>query len=97
MQNGFAESFGRMRVELLTETMFRNLAHARIVICEWTHDYNTTRPHSALGYETPKAFAERLASATDYHAAPLERFAQPSVAKPAPNRVSTRMALVQAG
>jgi hypothetical protein len=33
MQNGFVESFnGRMRDELLNETMFRNLAHARAVI-----------------------------------------------------------------
>lgn len=33
MQNGFIESLnGRMRDELLNETMFRNLAHARIVI-----------------------------------------------------------------
>jgi len=36
MQNGFVESFnGRMRDELLNETMFRNLAHARIVIRDW--------------------------------------------------------------
>ena len=34
MQNGFVESFnGRMRDELLNETMFRNMAHARAVIC----------------------------------------------------------------
>ena len=98
MQNGFVESFnGRMRDELLNETMFRNLAHARIVIRDWAHDYNTTRPHSALGYETPKAFAERLISATDCHAAPLESFAQQSVAKPALNSVSTQKALGQAG
>ncbi len=46
MQNGFAESFnGRMRDELLNETMFRNLAHARIVVRNWAHDYNTNRPH----------------------------------------------------
>jgi len=33
MQNGFVESFnGRMRDELLNETMFRNLAHARVMI-----------------------------------------------------------------
>jgi putative transposase len=33
MQNGFAESFnGRMRDKLLNETMFRNLAHARVAI-----------------------------------------------------------------
>lgn len=36
MQNGFVESFnGRMRDELLNETMFRNLAHARVVIAAW--------------------------------------------------------------
>jgi transposase InsO family protein len=41
MQNGFVESFnGRMRDELLNETMFRNLAHARVVIAAWAADYN---------------------------------------------------------
>jgi len=59
MQNGFVESFnGRMRDELLSETMFRNMAHARAVIRAWPTDFNETRPHSALGYQTPKAFAE---------------------------------------
>ncbi|ASP20469.1 integrase core domain protein [Antarctobacter heliothermus] len=54
MQNGFVESFtGRMRDELLNETMFRNLAHARMVIAAWTADCNTERPHSALEYQTP--------------------------------------------
>ena len=33
MQNSFVKSFnGRMRDELLTETMFRNLAHAQVII-----------------------------------------------------------------
>ena len=46
MQNGFVESFnGRMRDELLNETMFRNLAHARIVITAWATDYNIERSH----------------------------------------------------
>jgi transposase InsO family protein len=54
MQNGFVESFyGRMRDELLNETMFRNLTHARVVIAAWASDYNTERPHSALDYQTP--------------------------------------------
>ena len=98
MQNGFVESFnGRMRDELLNETMFRNLAHARIVIRDWAHDYNTNRPHSALGYETPEAFAKCLNSAIDCHATPQESSARQSVAKHAPNGVSTRKALVQAG
>ncbi|NVO29556.1 IS3 family transposase, partial [Donghicola sp. C2-DW-16] len=53
MQNGFVESFnGRMRDELLNETMFRNLAHTRTVIAAWAADYNTERPHSALDYRT---------------------------------------------
>jgi len=65
MQNGFVESFnGRMRDELLNETMFRNLGHARAVIRAWADDFNETRPHSALGYQTPKAFAEHLTTAT---------------------------------
>ncbi|MGR3662193.1 MAG: integrase core domain-containing protein [Paracoccaceae bacterium] len=60
-----------------------------MVIRDWAHDYNTNRPHSALGYETPKAFAESLNSATDCHAAPHESSAQPSVANPVPKGVST--------
>ena len=58
MQNGFVESFnGRMRDELLNETMFRNLAHARVVIAAWAAGYNTERPHSALDYPTPADYA----------------------------------------
>ena len=86
MQNGFLESFNsRMRDELLNETMFRNLAHARFVIRGWAHDYNTSRPHSALGYETPEAFANGLISATVCNAAPHEISARQSVAKLEPN------------
>ena len=49
-----------MRDELLNETLFTNLAHAREKIAAWAHDYNTTRPHSSLGYATPAAFAADL-------------------------------------
>jgi transposase InsO family protein len=60
-QNAFVESFnGRMRDELLNETLFTSLAHAREKIAAWTHDYNTGRPHSSLGYATPAAFAANL-------------------------------------
>ncbi|MGY2933774.1 putative transposase [Bradyrhizobium sp. GM6.1] len=42
MQNGFCESFnGRMRDELLNETLFLSLDHARSRIAEWADDYNT--------------------------------------------------------
>jgi transposase InsO family protein len=61
MQNGFCENFnGRMRDELLNETLFLSLAHARVEIAAWVEDYNRERPHSALGYATPAAFAAEL-------------------------------------
>ena len=61
MQNGFVESFnGRMRDELLNETLFTSLAHARATVAAWVHDYNTERPHSSLGYATPAAFAAEI-------------------------------------
>ena len=61
MQNGYVESFnGRMRDELLNETLFLSLAHARAVVRAWAYDYNTERPHSSLGYATPAAFAAEI-------------------------------------
>jgi transposase InsO family protein len=61
MQNGFVESFnGRMRDELLNETLFLDLDQARQLIGAWVADYNTARPHSALGYKTPVAYADQL-------------------------------------
>jgi putative transposase len=67
-QNAFVERLGyarlrlngRMRDELLNETLFTSLAHAREKIAAWVHDYNTGRPHSSLGYATPAAFAADL-------------------------------------
>ena len=58
VQNAFIESFnGRLRDELLNETLFRSLPHARVALDTWRWDYNTTRPHSSLGWQTPTAFA----------------------------------------
>ncbi len=51
---------GRMRDELLNETLFASLAHAREKIAAWVDDYNTARPHSSLGYATPAASAADL-------------------------------------
>lgn len=54
-QNAFVESFnGRLRDELLNETLFTSLTHAREVLSFWKDDYNTFRPHSGLGNLTPK-------------------------------------------
>jgi putative transposase len=63
MQNAFIESFnGRLRDELLNETLFRSLPQARSVIEDWRHDYNDQRPHSRLGWRTPTAFAAAWAA-----------------------------------
>ncbi len=57
-QNAFIESFnGRLRDELLNETLFPSLHHARVTLAAWRNDYNTERPHSRLGWQTPAAFA----------------------------------------
>jgi putative transposase len=49
-ENAFIESFnGRLRDELLNETLFASLAHVRAVLAVWRLDYNTIRPHSSLG------------------------------------------------
>jgi len=98
MQNGFVESFnGRMRDELLNETLFHGLAHARIKIAEWIDDFNTQRPHSALSYQTPAAYAECLTTATDRSAALADGYAQRSVAPPALNGVTMKRALLPIG
>jgi putative transposase len=57
-QNGFIECFnGRLRDELLNETLFGSLAHARTALEAWRRDYNHERPHSKLGWQTPAAYA----------------------------------------
>jgi len=41
---------------------FENRDHAFRVIGEWLERYDRERPHSALGYLTPREFRERLAA-----------------------------------
>ena len=58
VQNAFIESFnGRFREECLNTHWFTNLADAKDKIAAWREDYNTQRPHSSLGYQTPREFA----------------------------------------
>lgn len=57
-QNGFIESFnGHFRDECLNEHWFSDVLHARKIINEWRQDYNESRPHSSLNYQTPSEFA----------------------------------------
>jgi putative transposase len=53
-ENGYIESFnGRMRDELLAREIFYSLKEAQVLIEIWRKQYNTVRPHSALGYRPP--------------------------------------------
>jgi putative transposase len=58
MQNAFVKCFnGRLRDELLNETLFTSLAQARVTLGCWRADCNDARPHSQLGWKTPAEFA----------------------------------------
>lgn len=63
-QNGHIESFnGRLRDECLNANWFLSLSDARRKIERWRRDYNEARPHSSLGYLTPREFAAGLSFA----------------------------------
>jgi putative transposase len=96
-QNGFVESFnGRMRDELLNETLFFSLDHARQKLADWAADYNTSRPHSAIGYQTPAAYAAQL-NATGRRTAQTASSAHRPVAHTAPIGVTNDQTLAAAG
>jgi len=60
-QNGYVESFhGKLRDECLNVSWFENLWDARRKIAAWQKEFNEERPHSALGYQTPAAYARQL-------------------------------------
>ena len=84
-QNGRVESFnGRMREECLQLSWFQNLFDARRKIAAWRKEYNEERPHSSLGYKTPKEFAE--AQTAGFYTAVREE--RDSNAVPFPSRSS---------
>ena len=57
-QNAFIESFnGRLRDELLNEVLFTSLDSTRQALRAWKDDYNTVRPHSAIGNIPPAVYA----------------------------------------
>lgn len=64
VENAYIESFnGRFRDECLNEHWFITIEHARRLIERWRIEYNTERPHSSLGNQTPAEYADGLASA----------------------------------
>jgi len=57
-QNGFVESFNsRLRDELLDRELFTTVLEARVLCEQYRRFYNEGRPHSALDYKTPVAYA----------------------------------------
>lgn len=97
MQNGFCESFnGRMRDELLNETLFLGLKHAREKIGAWASDYNNRRPHSSLGYKTPSQYAAKLNATSDRLRNP-DQLRRSPVAQSTPLGVLTAETLIVAG
>jgi len=94
MQNGYIESFnGRMRDELLNESLFLDLDQARQIIAAWVTDYNTKRPHSSIGIGR----RQPMPIISGHRAALHEGSARCPVAHPAPKGVSTAEALIATG
>jgi len=61
-QNAFVESLnGKFRNECLNQHWFRSLNEARREIDTWRDHYNHVRPHSALNYLSPVAYANQVA------------------------------------
>jgi transposase InsO family protein len=60
-QNANIESLnGKIRDELFNMHRFMTIFEARRKAADWQRDYNDVRPHSALGYRTPREFAEEF-------------------------------------
>jgi putative transposase len=58
-QNGYIESFhSRLRDEFLEREEFESVADAQARGAWFRREYNTIRPHSSIGYKTPREFGE---------------------------------------
>jgi putative transposase len=85
-----------MRDEVLNETLFFGIDHAREAVARWTHVSTTERPHSAQGYQAPAVFAAQLTAMGDQlhtpeqlRRSPIAPSAKPRQIQP-PNLVSAR-------
>jgi transposase InsO family protein len=63
-ENAYSETFNsRFGDEVLKREVFTGLCEAKVLAGQYRREYNTERPHSALGYRTPAAFAADSAAA----------------------------------
>lgn len=61
-QNGYIERFNRTyREDVLDAYLFDDLQQVRDITEVWMEEYNTLRPHDALGGLTPRLFAQQRA------------------------------------
>lgn len=61
-ENGYIESFhSRLRDEFLEREEFESVADARAKAAWFRREYNAIRPHSSLGYATPKEYSAACA------------------------------------
>ena len=62
-KNGYVESFnGKLRDERSDREIFYTPTEAKVLIARWRREYNTVRPHGALGYRPPAPEAIRPVS-----------------------------------
>jgi putative transposase len=87
----------RLRDELLNETLFSALSQARATLGKWRSDYNGSRPHSALGWQTPSAFAATFHPRRDLPLRQVKSSAPDPAAHPADKAKSNRQNELTAG
>ena len=78
------------------ESLFLGLDHARTKITNWVDDYNQRRPHSALGYLTPAAYAANLSATCDRLRNP-DQLRRSHVAQSTPHGLKLAEALIAFG
>ena len=98
IQNAFIESFnGRLRDELLNETLFPSLTQVRSTVAAWRADYNLNRPHSRLGWLTPTEYADTFNPRRDLALRSMQGSAPAPVAHPGQSGQTNRTSLRHAG
>lgn len=85
-ENPYIESFhDKLRDECLNRELFGSLEEARTIIEQWRDEYNELRPHSSLGYQTPREFA--LSTPTELRSG----FALPPLSRTQPKTITAEL------
>ena len=80
--------------------LFADLREAKALGAAWRNDYNHRRPHSALGYQAPAAYAALLkpaAAGAALGALPLDPGFFPSTERGVPELETEETTLITAG